>query len=257
MKNVIIKIGSSSLQKNHTRGFLVEVVRQIAYLKNQGLRIILVSSGAVATGKEFLTSNKGNSISLRKVCASIGQVKIMQVWSELFALFEVQVAQLLLSKDNFSNAGRCNTKSILLSLIQHQVIPIINENDPAVTDESKIGDNDSLAALVANLIQADTIVLLTDQEGVFTADPRIDPKAKLISHIDDLGEQIYEYASGSGSALGTGGMITKIEAAKRAAETGTQTIIASSFRPNVLIDLLEGKKIGTRFYFHTKEGRNL
>lgn len=250
MKKIIIKIGTSTLLQGTqrlSRRTMLGLVQQIAHLQNKGLQIILVSSGAVATGKEVLNSPTISALPLKQACASIGQIKLMQVWSELFALFDLQVGQVLLTKDNFSSHGREHTKCTLDSLMQHSIIPIINENDAAATTETRIGDNDNLAALVGSLVEADTIILLTDQEGLYTADPRSNPDAKLISCVKYIDKEIYSLAGGSATACGTGGMITKIEAAQHAAKSGTQTIIAFSGRPNVLLDLLEGKQIGTRF----------
>ncbi len=251
MKKIIIKIGSSALlqgAQNLSRRHMLRLVEQIAHLHNQGLQIILVSSGAVATGQKLL-----NSLPQKQAHASIGQLKLIQMWSELFAQFDLHVGQVLLTKDNFYQCNRDHTKCTLDSLIQHQIIPIINENDAAATIKSRIGDNDSLAALVATLIGADTIILLTDLEGFYTADPRFNPDAELISQVHFIDKKTFALAGGTSTSYGTGGMITKIQAAQIAIKSGIQTIIASSDRPNVLIDLVEGKQIGTRFLIENKE----
>jgi glutamate 5-kinase len=180
----------------------------------------------------------------------------MQVWSELFSLFDFPVGQVLLTKDNFSKPNRNVTRDTLHCLLQHQIIPIINENDTVATQETRIGDNDNLAALVAQLIGADTVILLTDQEGLYTADPRLNPDAKLISCVKNIDENIFALAGGSSTSCGTGGMKTKIEAALLASKSGTQTIIASSNRPNVLVDLFEGKQIGTLFLKESTAAKN-
>lgn len=252
MKKIIIKVGTSTLQQGTqklSRRYMLGLVQQIIHLHNQGLQIILVSSGAVATGKELLKSNSCSDTTLppKQACASIGQIKLMQVWAELFALFDLQVGQILLTKDHFSKRNRCHTRDTIHSLMEHRIIPIINENDAVTTKENRVGDNDNLAALVAHLIEADTVILLTDQEGLYTADPRFHSDAKLISHVEKINQEIFALAGSSGTACGTGGMITKLQAAQFAARSGVQTIIASSTRSNVLIDLLEGKRIGTLF----------
>jgi glutamate 5-kinase len=249
MNKIVIKIGTSSLTQGNTtpsRRYLLGLVQQIAHLQGLGLQPILVSSGAVATGRAMLNLSKANpSPLLKQTLASIGQVRVMQVWSELFSLFDLQVGQLLLTKENFSDRHYSSLQETLDCLLRHQVIPIINENDTAATNEAVVGDNDNLAALVAKSIGADTLILLTDQEGLYTADPRQNPEAKLISHVAQIDEKILSFAGDATDALGTGGMAAKIKAAKIASHSKTQTIIASARHPNILIDLLAGKHIGT------------
>lgn len=251
INKLIIKVGSSTLlQGTHklSQKYMLGLVQQIAHLHHKGIQVMLVSSGAVATGKELVSSNRFNKLKPSKqICASIGQIKLMQAWSDLFALYDLQVGQVLLTKDNFSAGNRLSVKCTLDTLMQHGIIPIINENDAITTDANRVGDNDNLAALVAELMEADTVILLTDQEGLYTADPRFNPGAQLISCVTTIDQEIFAYASGSSTTCGTGGMVTKVEAAQRAAKSGTQTIIAPSARPNVLIDILEGKRIGTLF----------
>ena len=169
----------------------------------------------------------------------------------IISLFEVRVAQLLLTKEDFYHLKREATKETILGLLQHGIIPIINENDAVSTKEVRIGNNDVLAALVAELIQADGLILLTDQEGLYTADPRVNPQAQMISTIELIDETIFALAGNSSTSLGTGGMATKVEAAQIAAKSGVRTIIASSSRPHVLTDLAKGEKIGTLFLEET------
>ena len=171
----------------------------------------------------------------------------MLVWSELFSLFDLQVGQVLLTKDNFSARKRYLVRDTLSCLLQHRIIPIINENDTVATRETCVGDNDNLAALVANLIGADMVILLTDQEGLYTADPHLNPDAKLIPFVKHIDETILALAGGSSTTFGTGGMTTKVVAAQIASRSGTRHHKPFSFRPNVLIDLLEGQQIGTLF----------
>lgn len=238
MKKIVIKVGSSTLTQGTehlSRRFMLNLVQQIAELKQMGIQVVLVSSGAVATGKELL----GNaSFASKQLFASIGQVKLIHTWAELFALFDLQVGQLLVTKEDIVTLG-----DTLNHLLEH-VVPIVNENDPV---GSSIGDNDNLAAHLANIIHADTVILLTDQEGLYTADPRFDPEAKLISLIQSIDEGIVNSAKGP-SSLGTGGMATKVQAAERGLSSGIRTIIASSARPNVLLELAQGKNIGTMFH---------
>lgn len=250
MYKIVIKIGSSTLMQGTqtlSRRYMLGLVQQIAHLKNQGVQLVLVSSGAVATGRELLNSSKDNqALPSKQAFASIGQVRLMQTWLELFSLYELQIGQVLLTKEDFSKSKSDLTRDTLNCLLQH-LIPIVNENDAITTKETRIGDNDNLAALVASLIEADTIILLTDQEGLYTADPRLDPDAKLIPVVNYIDEALFALAGDSSTTVGTGGMKTKIEAAQTAAKAGIRTIIASSTRSNVLIDLVEGKQIGTLF----------
>lgn len=247
MNKIVIKVGTSSLtrgtQKLSQRSML-GLVQQIAHLHSMGIQLILVSSGAVATGKDLLNSPE---MATKQTFASIGQVRLIQVWSELFSLFDLQVGQVLLTKDDFSNSKKVLTRDTLNCLLQHRIIPIINENDTVAAKERRVGNNDHLAALVAHLIAADTMVLLTDQEGLYTADPRCTPNAELIPVVHRIDEKIFALAGGSSTSLGTGGMATKIEASRMATESGIQTIIASSLHDHILIDLAEGKQAGTLF----------
>ncbi|HSX03622.1 MAG TPA: glutamate 5-kinase [Rhabdochlamydiaceae bacterium] len=250
MHRIVIKVGTSTLTQGSqklSRRYMLSLVQQIAHLRSKGLELLLVCSGATAMGRELLSSDKMELIVSKQTFASIGQVKLMQVWSELFSLFDIRVGQVLLTKDDFSSDKQHITRDILSSLLQHKIIPIVNENGALATKELCIGNNDRLAALIANLISADTVILLTDQEGLYTADPRRNSEAVLIPIVSQIDEKIYALAGGSFTSLGTGGMATKIEAAQMAAKTGAQTIIASSFHPNVLIDLAEGRRVGTLF----------
>jgi len=190
--------------------------------------------------------------------SSTEQVKLMQTWSELFSLFNLQVGQVLLTRDDFSHRKRyLNPRDKLHCLLKHHVIPIINENDTIATKEIRVGDNDNLAGLVANLIEADLVILLTDQEGLFTADSRLNTNAKLILVVNRIDESVFGLAGGSSTSLGTGGMTTKIEAAQIASQSATRTIITSSSCPNILIDFANGKQIGTLFLeeMTAREGR--
>lgn len=253
MKKIVIKLGTSSLvnaNKKLSPRHMIEIARQIAHLHQKGYQIVLVSSGAIAAGRESLSiSSATSSIPHKQMFASIGQVLLMQMWNKLFSIYDVSIGQVLLTQENVSNKkNRENAQNTLLNLLAHQTIPIVNENDTVATEEIQFGDNDNLSALVANLIRADLLILLTDQEGLLTADPHFHPEAKLIETIDQIDETIVRSArSSSPGSLGTGGMLTKIEAARLAVERGTTTIIASSKKPGILSDLVAGKKIGTFF----------
>jgi len=252
IRKMVVKVGTSTLTqggKKLSRRYMLGLVQQLFYLQAQGIQIVLVSSGAIAAGRELLNFPKiDRSLPSKQMFSSIGQVKLMQTWSELFSLFELHVGQVLLTRDDLSNRKRyLNARDTLHCLLKHHVVPIINENDTVATKEIRVGDNDNLAALVANLIEADVVVLLTDQEGLFTADPRLNTDAKLIPVVTRIDDSIFSLAGGSSTSLGTGGMITKIEAAQMASQSGTRTIIASASRPNVLVDLALGQQIGTLF----------
>lgn len=255
LQKIVVKVGTSTLTQGTSRlsrRYMLELARQISILHEQGRQIALVTSGAIAAGREILGHPKvDRSLASKQMFASVGQVKLMQTWTELFSLFDIPVGQVLLTRDDISHRKRyLNARNTLLSLFHHQVIPIINENDTVATKEIKVGDNDNLAALVANLMSADLLILLTDQKGLYTADPRVDPQAELIPVVDYIDEKIFNLARGASSSLGTGGMTTKIEAAQVAAHSGTPTIIASSSHPNVLMDIVEGHQVGTRFLTH-------
>lgn len=256
IQKMVVKVGTSALTqggKKISRRYMLGLVQQLAYLQAQGMQIVLVSSGAIAAGREVLHFPKvDRSLPSKQMFSSIGQVKLMQTWSELFSLFELYVGQVLLTRDDLSHRKRyLNARDTLHCLLKHNVIPIINENDTLATAEIRVGDNDNLAALVANLIEADLVILLTDQEGLYTADPRLNSDAKLIPLVTRIDESIFALAGGSSTSLGTGGMNTKIEAAQIASQCGTRTIIASASRPNVLVDLVLGQQIGTLFLEET------
>jgi glutamate 5-kinase len=256
MQKIVIKIGSSALTQGTTRlslRYMLSLAQQITELREQGNQIILISSGAIAAGKELLHSAKESStIPTKQMLASVGQAKLMQSWSELFALFDINVGQLLLTRDDFSDRKRyLNARDTFSSLLLHRILPIVNENDTIATKEIRVGDNDNLAALVATLIAADLMILLTDQEGLYTSDPRFNSSAELIKEVRHIDQKIFALAGGSGSSLGTGGMFTKIEAAHIAVQCGTKTVIASSARPNVLKEIVDGLPVGTLFLAET------
>ncbi|MES2199416.1 MAG: glutamate 5-kinase [Chlamydiota bacterium] len=256
-KKIVVKVGTSTLTahgKKLSRKHMLELTRQIAYLHEQNYEVILVTSGAVAAGKDILCHSTLESFPSKQMFSAVGQGQLMEIWNDLFSLFDIHVGQLLLTKEDFIKTERqLNTHNTLNSLFKHKVIPIINENDSVATEENRIGDNDNLAALVAITYEADLLILLTDQQGLYTKDPRFHPDATLISIINRIDESIFSLAKDSSTSLGTGGMRTKIEAAQKAREGGIQTVIAFGALHNVLIDITEGKQIGTTFQNFTSE----
>jgi glutamate 5-kinase len=261
---VVIKVGTSTLTQGSGRlseKHMLEIVRQISGVHEKGHQIVLVSSGSIAAGREVLNLTKiDRSLPEKQMLSSVGQVHLMHLWKELFGIYSIPVGQLLLTKSDFSQRqGYLNARNTIDSLLLHRVIPIINENDSVATREIQFGDNDNIAALVANLIAADQLILLTDQEGLFTADPSRDPAARLIEEVKTIDDKIIQLAGKTtkSKGMGAGGMSTKVEAARLASRSGTPTIIASSARPLIIPDLIEGKKAGTLFHAETtpKESR--
>jgi len=249
-QRVVVKVGSSLLT-NDGRGLdhaaVARWAAQIAELKRAGREIVLVSSGAIAEGiKRLGWSARPSAIHELQAAAAVGQMGLVQAYESAFAKFALHTAQILLTHDDLSDRRRyLNARSTLVTLLALDVIPIINENDTVTTDEIRFGDNDTLGALVANLIEADALVLLTDQPGLFTADPRRDPSATLVQTARAGDPQLEAMAGGVGTALGSGGMLSKVLAAKRAARSGASTIIADGREENVLTRLAAGEDIGT------------
>ena len=249
-KTLIVKVGSSLVTNNGEgldRTAIAAWALQIASLVKQGKQVVLVSSGAVAEGMQRLGWKKRPvEINELQAAAAVGQMGLVQMYESCFAEHSLHTAQILLTHEDLSDRKRyLNARSTLKTLLGLGVIPIINENDTVVTEEIRFGDNDTLGALVANLIEADTLVILTDQQGLYSADPRKDKDAKFIN-FETAGNAALELmAGGAGSNVGTGGMLTKILAAKRAASSGADTIIASGREPNVLVRLSAGEAIGT------------
>jgi len=247
----VVKIGSALLTDNGRQLDTAAIggwVAQIAALKTQGKEIILVSSGAVAAGMSRLGwRQRPTSIHQLQAAAAVGQMGLIQTYQELFSAFQLHTAQVLLDHDDLSNRQRyINARSTLCTLLELGVVPVVNENDTVVTDEIRFGDNDSLAALVANLVDADVLVILTDQDGMYTADPRKDANAQLISETK-AGAPELESMAGDGGALGRGGMITKVRAAKLAARSGTHTLVVGGRQEEVLQRLALGDTLGTLF----------
>ena len=264
-KCIVIKVGSS-LVTNNGEGLDQKAIAawaaQIAQLvrpndDKQARQVVLVSSGAVAEGVQRLGWKKRpTAVSELQAAAAVGQMGLVQMYESCFSQHALHTAQVLLTHDDLADRKRyLNARSTLRTLLDLGVIPIINENDTVVTDEIRFGDNDTLASLVANLIEADALVILTDQAGLYSADPRKNPDAKFIQHATAGDEALEQMAGGAGSTVGTGGMLTKILAAKRAARSGAHTIIASGREKEVLIKLASGEVIGT--HLHTQQGKML
>jgi len=255
-RRIVIKVGSS-LVTNQGQGLdhttLTCLAEQIAKLKQAKKEVVLVSSGAIAEGMQRLSWKKRpHALYKLQAAAAVGQMGLIQAYESCFRDYELQTAQLLLTHEDLSNRKRyLNARSTLTTLLRMNVVPIINENDSIATEEIRFGDNDTLAALVTNLIEADVLVILTDQAGLFTADPRIDAQAKLLNEAMVEDPAIELMASNVGSIVGRGGMLTKISAAKRAARSGAHTIIASGHEANVLVRLVQGEAIGTQLMTKT------
>ncbi|MFA6969772.1 MAG: glutamate 5-kinase [Gallionella sp.] len=249
-RRIVVKVGSS-LVTNQGAGLDLNALgnwaRQIAALNGSGYEVVLVSSGAIAEGMQRLGWNaRPSAIHELQAAAAVGQMGLVQAYESCFRKHGLHAAQVLLTHADLADRERyLNARATLTTLLALRVIPIINENDTVVTDEIKFGDNDTLGALVTNLIDADALVILTDQSGLFTADPRKDPSATLVSSARAGDAQLESMAGGAGSAIGRGGMLTKILAAKRAAHSGAHTVIASGHEPDVLLRLFQGSPIGT------------
>lgn len=252
-RRIVIKLGTSTLtdgKVNLSQARMVDLVRQISLLREAGGEVILVSSGAIALGREVLDfPNLPKDIPAKQMLAAVGQPRLMDLWGRLFAIYNLTIAQVLLTRDDLRLRTRyLNARNTLLALLQQGLVPIINENDTVATEEIRVGDNDNLSALVANLIDADLLVLLTDREGFFTADPRKNPDARLVSLVDtpEIGPELWEAAGGSGS-LGTGGMVTKLQSADLARRSGAEVVIARGKTHEVLLRLMRGELLGTHF----------
>jgi len=255
-KRVIIKVGST-LVTNDGKGLdhaaIAKWAEQIAHLRKLGKEVVLVSSGAIAEGMQRLGFEKRpTGIHELQACAAVGQMGLVQIYETSFRVHNIRTAQVLLTHADLADRERyLNARSTLFTLLELGVVPIINENDTVVTDEIKFGDNDTLGALVANLIEAEALIILTDQRGLYNADPRKDPNAKFI-HQAQAGDAALEaMAGGSGSAIGRGGMLTKVLAAKRAASSGAHTVIAWGREEKVLTRLAAGEAIGTQLVAQT------
>ena len=250
-RRIVVKVGSS-LVTNEGRGVDAEAIgnwsRQLAALAQQGREMVMVSSGAIAEGMKRLGwAVRPRQVHEQQAAAAVGQMGLVQMYESSLARHGLHSAQVLLTHADLADRERyLNARSTLLTLLALRVIPVINENDTVVNDEIKFGDNDTLGALVANLIDADVYVILTDQLGLYSADPRRDPAAHLIDEAAAGDVALESMAGGAGTTVGRGGMLTQVLAAKRAARSGTSTVIAWGREPDVLLRLAEGARIGTQ-----------
>ena len=249
---IVVKIGTSTLA--HSTGRLnirriEELCKVLSDLKNAGHEIILVSSGAIGMGVGKLSlSKRPEDIPTKQAAAAVGQCELMYTYDKLFTEYNHNVAQLLITAPDIEDGVRkLNFHNTLERLLELGVLPIVNENDTVSTDEIEIGDNDTLSAIVTANVNADLLVLLSDIDGLYDSDPHKNKDAKLIEIVSEINDDIMKLAGDKGSALGTGGMITKLNAAKIATEAGCEMVIANGENPCVLYDIAEGKKVGTRF----------
>ena len=252
-RRLVVKVGSALVTNNGTglaQEAIAEWARQIALLRTQGKQVALVTSGAIAAGMQRLGwTTRPHAMHELQAAAAVGQMSLAQTYETCFSQHGLKTAQVLLTHEDLSDRKRyLNARSTLITLLELGVVPIINENDTVVTDEIKFGDNDTLGALVANLLEADALIILTDQPGLFSADPRSHSTATLIieGRADDTAYEAM--AGGAGSSIGKGGMITKVRAAQRAARSGADTLIANGREPDALLRLARGEELGTLLY---------
>lgn len=258
-KRIVIKIGSSSLQHPETQELdycrVEKLVRELCDIRNQGKDVVLVTSGAIAAGKKAVNIKKisaetqAEEIAIKQACSAIGQARLMMTYQKLFAEYNQVAAQILMTKNTIvDNLNRYNAHNTFEQLLSMGVIPVVNENDTVATYEIEIGDNDTLSAIVAALIDADLLILLSDIDGLYTDDPRKNPNAKFIEQIDEWTPELLEMGKGStGSSVGTGGMNTKMVAAKIATSSGVDMIICNSKDLGIIHRINAGKKEGTLF----------
>lgn len=251
-KTIVVKFGTSTLTQGSPKlnlAYMMEIVRQLAQLHQAGFRLVIVTSGAIAAGRHYLNHPQlPPTVASKQLLAAVGQSQLIQTWEKLFAIYDIHIGQMLLTRADIEDRERfLNARDTLQALLDNQIIPVINENDAVATAEIKVGDNDNLSALVAILVQAEQLYLLTDQQGLFDSDPRKNPQAKLIPVVDKITDHIHSIAGGSGTNLGTGGMSTKITAADVATRSGIETIIAPGNQANVIVDLAYDQAIGTKF----------
>lgn len=249
---IVVKVGTSTLA--HPSGLInirrvEELCKVMSDLKNAGHDIILVTSGAIGMGAGKLQlSERPRDVAAKQAAAAVGQCELMYTYDKLFSEYNHTVAQLLMTGSDFENEERhINFKNTMDKLLEFKALPIINENDTVATEEIKVGDNDTLSAMVAVNVSADLLILLSDIDGLFTADPHTDPNAKLISVVSEINDDILALGGDEGSAFGTGGMRTKLHAAQICTEKNCDMIIANGEKPNILYDIVDGKAVGTRF----------
>ncbi|HZV53483.1 MAG TPA: glutamate 5-kinase [Rhodocyclaceae bacterium] len=252
-RRLVVKVGSALVTNNGAGlalDFIADCARQISALREDGREVLLVSSGAIAAGMQRLGwAARPHAMHDLQAAAAVGQMGLAQAYDTTFAQHGLKAAQILLTHEDLSDRKRyLNARSTLQALLGYGVVPIINENDTVVTDEIKFGDNDTLGALVANLVEADVLIILTDQRGLYTADPRLDPSATLIAEGPAADRSYESMAGGAGSGISKGGMITKVRAAQRAARSGAHTMIVSGREEDALLRSARGEAIGTLLF---------
>ncbi len=249
-RRIVVKVGSSILASVE-RGLLYDVfshlTKEISDLKRQGYEIVLVSSGAIAAGMEKLGhKTRPQAITQKQATAAVGQTRLMKIYEDYFSRYQQMVAQILLTHDDLSHRRRfLNARNTLLTLLELGIIPIINENDTVVVDEIKFGDNDNLSALITNLIGADLLIILTDIDGLCDSDPRVNPHARCIPLVEEIDADLDGIVGETKSEISVGGMISKIQAARKASRFGIPTVVARGTKEGVLHQILKGKEIGT------------
>ncbi|MDE6313430.1 MAG: glutamate 5-kinase [Lachnospiraceae bacterium] len=263
-KRIVVKVGSSSLTHKETGRIdlnKIEVlIRELCDLRNQGKDVILVSSGAIAVGKTIVgIKERPDELAVKQACAAIGQCRLMMIYQKIFAEYNHIAAQVLMTKKTVvDNLSRYNAHNTFLELMNLGVIPIVNENDTVSTFEIEFGDNDTLSAIVTTIAEADLLILLSDIDGLFTDDPNVNPEAEFVDVVEELDETFMDMGKDStGSKVGTGGMATKLNAAKIAVSAGADMVIANAANFHVLHDIMEGKKVGTVFRAHKDENYNI
>ena len=253
IQRIVVKLGTSTLTggaKKISAPNLVDLARQLTALRRENTQVVLVSSGAIAAGREelgFPTLPK--HLPAKQMLAAVGQPRLMAMYEQYFAIYGTHVAQVLLTRADLTDRrGFLNARNTLEALLKNGILPIVNENDTITTEEIRFGDNDNLSAQVANLIEADLLILLTDQAGLYTTDPRLDPQAQLIPQVEaePFSAELWQAAGGTTTGLGTGGMITKLQAADLARHGGTTVVITHGEDPDVILRVAHGEAVGTR-----------
>ncbi|MGL5990196.1 MAG: glutamate 5-kinase [Plesiomonas sp.] len=252
-QTIVVKLGTSVLtggSRHLNRAHMVELVRQCAQMQQVGHRIVLVTSGAIAAGREHLGYPElPPTMASKQLLAAVGQTRLIQLWEQLFSIYGLHIGQMLLTRADLEDRERfLNARDTLRALLDQKIVPVINENDAVATTEIKVGDNDNLSALAAILADADKLILLTDQAGLFTADPRSNPQAELIREVQGIDESLRLIAGDSVSGLGTGGMSTKLQAADVANRAGIEVVIAAGQQAGVIADVVADISVGTRFH---------
>lgn len=262
-KRIVIKIGSSSITHEKTGeinlGKIEKLVRQIADLKGEGREVVLVSSGAIAAGRHtFKQDERPSTLAKKQAFAAVGQAKLMMIYQRIFAEYNIIASQILMTKSTITDSeARVNAHNTFLELLNLGSVPIVNENDTIATDEIKVGDNDTLSAIVASLVDADLLILLSDIDGLYTDDPRKNTEAKFIEEVEQIDDKILALGKDTSSNVGTGGMNTKLHAAIISTYSGADTLIANANRLENIADIIAGKNVGTLFKANKKEGYSL